>query len=74
MSPQAQTEPIEVAKLVTEITSEKLTEKPIVCSLIGEKSIKTARKHLKQNHIPVYPFPERAANSLKTLVDYARIK
>jgi len=72
MSPQAQTEPIEVAKLVTEITSENLKDKPIVCSLIGEKSIKAARKHLKQNHIPVYPFPERAANSLKTLVEYGK--
>jgi len=72
MSPQAQTEPIKVANLITEITSENLIEKPIVCSLIGEKSIKTARKHLKQNNIPVYPFPERAAHSLRSLVDYGK--
>ncbi|MFX1316120.1 MAG: acetate--CoA ligase family protein [Promethearchaeota archaeon] len=70
MSPQAQTKPFEVAKLIYDISSNHLSDKPIVCSFIGEKSIKEARKYLKQNHIPCYPFPERAAHSLKTLVTY----
>ncbi len=70
MSPQAQTRPIEVAKLIYDISSNHLSEKPIVCAMIGEKSIKEARRFLKQHHIPCYPFPERAAHSLKTLVSY----
>jgi len=71
MSPQAQTKPIEVAKLIYDISSNHLSKnKPIVCAMIGEKSIKEARKFLKQHHIPCYPFPERAAHSLKTLVTY----
>lgn len=70
MSPQAQTRPIEVAKLIYDIASNHLSEKPIICAMIGEKSIKEARKFLKQHHIPCYPFPEIAAHSLKTLVTY----
>ena len=70
MSPQAQTRPIEVAKLIYDISSKHLSTKPIVCAMIGEKSIKEARKFLKQHHIPCFPFPERAARSLKTLVRY----
>ncbi|MFX0044161.1 MAG: acetate--CoA ligase alpha subunit, partial [Candidatus Hodarchaeota archaeon] len=70
MSPQAQTKPIKVAELIYDISSNHLPNKPIVCAMIGEKSIKEAREFLKQNQIPCYPFPERAAHSLKTLVTY----
>jgi acetyltransferase len=70
MSPQAQTKPIKVAELIYDISSNHLHNKPIVCTMIGEKSIKEAREFLKQNQIPCYPFPERAAHSLKTLVTY----
>ena len=68
VTPQAQTEPTEVAKLIQEITSLHLEEKPIVCSFIGGKNISEGREYLKQNHIPCYHFPDRAAHSLKTLV------
>jgi len=70
MSPQAQTRPIEVAKLIYDISSNHLSTKPIICAMIGGKSVKDARKFLNQHHIPCYPFPERAAHSLKTLVSY----
>lgn len=73
MSPQAQTKPIEVANLIYQIASNALKDKPIICSFIGEKSIKAARKFLKQNHIPCYDFPERAAHSLKALVDRSEL-
>jgi acetyltransferase len=68
VTPQAQTEPTEVAKLIHEISSEHLKKKPIVCSFIGGKNISEGREFLKQNHIPCYEFPDRAAHSLKTLV------
>jgi len=68
VTPQAQTEPSEVARLIHDISAKHLTEKPIVCSFIGGKTIAEGREYLKQNHIPCYRFPDRAAHSLKTLV------
>ena len=68
VTPQAQTQPSEVARLIHDITSKHLVEKPIVCSFIGGKNISEGREYLKQNHIPCYHFPDRAAHSLKTLV------
>ncbi len=68
LTPQANTKPTEVAKLIHDISSKYLSEKPIVCSFIGEKSIAEGRKYLKSNHIPCYNFPDRAAHSLRTLV------
>ncbi|MFX1323853.1 MAG: acetate--CoA ligase family protein [Promethearchaeota archaeon] len=68
VTPQAQTEPTKVAKLIQNISSNYLIEKPIVCSFIGGKSIAEGRDFLKQNHIPCYHFPDRAAHSLKTLI------
>ena len=68
VTPQAQTRPTEVAKLIHMISANELKEKPIVCSFIGGKSISEGREYLKQNHIPCYNFPDRAAHSLKTLI------
>ncbi|MFW9937180.1 MAG: acetate--CoA ligase family protein [Candidatus Thorarchaeota archaeon] len=71
MSPQAQTHPNDVVKIIYDISSQFLHNKPIVCSLIGGISIKEATKFLKDHQIPCYPFPERAAESLKSLVKYS---
>ncbi|MFW9882124.1 MAG: acetate--CoA ligase family protein, partial [Candidatus Thorarchaeota archaeon] len=71
VTPQAQTNPSEVARLIHKISSKYLTKKPIVCSFIGGKNISEGRDYLKQNHIPCYNFPDRAAQSLKTLVKRA---
>ena len=68
VTPQAQTQPTEVAKLILDISKTYLDEKPIVCSFIGGKNISEGREFLKKNHIPCYHFPDRAAHSLKTLV------
>lgn len=68
LTPQAQTRPTEVAKLICTISVNELKEKPIVCSFIGGKNISEGREYLKQNHIPCYQFPDRAAHSLKTLI------
>jgi acetyltransferase len=73
VTPQAQTRPTEVAKLIHEISSKHLTEKPIVCSFIGGKTINEGREYLKQNHIPCYHFPDRAAHSLKTLIKRRKV-
>ena len=68
VTPQAQTKPTEVAKLIHNISKEHLSKKPIVCSFIGGKNISEGREFLKKNHIPCYHFPDRAAHSLRTLV------
>lgn len=70
VTPQAQTKPSEVARLIHSISSKYLTYKPIVCSFIGEKSIAEGRKYLKDNHIPCYHFPDRGAHCLKALINY----
>ncbi|MBY9013411.1 MAG: CoA-binding protein, partial [Candidatus Lokiarchaeota archaeon] len=49
MSPQAQTHPNDVAKLIHRISSELLLDKPIVSALIGGVSMTEATKYLKQN-------------------------
>ena len=68
VTPQAQTRPTEVAKLVHNISSKHLNSKPIVCSFIGGKNIDEGLNYLKQNLIPCYHFPDRAAHSLRTLI------
>jgi len=68
VTPQAQTYPTKVAKLIHAISTKYLKEKPIVCSFIGGKNIAEGREYLKQNYIPCYHFPDRAAHSLKTLI------
>ncbi|MFX1238516.1 MAG: acetate--CoA ligase family protein, partial [Promethearchaeota archaeon] len=72
VTPQAQTKPTEVAKIVHKIYSKHLKEKkkPVVCSFIGDKSISEGKNYLKQNFIPCYHFPDRAAHSLKTLIKH----
>jgi len=70
MSPQAQTKPADVAKLIYDITSKSLSDKPIVCALIGGVSMIEATKYLKLHHIPCYRFPGRAAQSLEAMVRY----
>jgi len=71
MSPQAQTHPLDVAKLIYKISSKHISDKPIVCALVGGVSMVEATRYLKKNHIPCYRFPGRAAQSIKALVMYS---
>ncbi|MFX1326703.1 MAG: acetate--CoA ligase family protein [Promethearchaeota archaeon] len=68
VTPQAQTQPFEVAKIVYNISNNHLKDKPLICSFIGGKNIAEGKQYLKQNRIPCYNFPDRAAHSLKTLI------
>jgi len=72
MSPQAQTRPDDVADLIIEI-AKFLHYEPIICAFLGEKSVATARKHLKQKGIPCYAFPEQAAKTIRALIDRKNI-
>ena len=68
LTPQKTTNPSQVARLIHDISSNYLQDKPIVCSFIGGKNISEGRQYLKQNFIPCYQFPDRAAHSLKSLI------
>lgn len=72
LTPQAQTKPTDVAKLIQNISSRYLDQKTIVCSFIGEKSITEGQKYLKDHHIPCYNFPDKSANTLKTMLERSR--
>ncbi len=69
LTPQAQTKPTEVAKMVLKLAKGDLCEKPIMCSFIGEKSVAEGRDLLKKNEVPCFAFPDKAAHLLKALVE-----
>ncbi|MHA1724189.1 MAG: acetate--CoA ligase family protein [Promethearchaeota archaeon] len=68
LTPQAQTNPPEVARIIHQVVSKHLKDKPIVCSFIGEKSVSEAKDYLKRNRIPCFQFPDRAAYCIKVLI------
>ncbi|MHA1762673.1 MAG: acetate--CoA ligase family protein, partial [Promethearchaeota archaeon] len=62
------TNPPEVARIIHQVVSKHLKDKPIVCSFIGEKSVSEAKDYLKRNRIPCFQFPDRAAYCIKVLI------
>ncbi len=72
LSPQAITEPDEVAQILIEAAQK--TEKPILACFSGGDSVEPARKKLMMNRIPAYPFPERAVAAMGGLARYSRLK
>lgn len=58
LSPQAMTDPMEVAKAVIEVHEQGL--KPIICCWMGEEQVKDARKLLEDSGIPAFRMPETA--------------
>lgn len=58
LSPQAMTEPMEVAKAVIEVHEQNL--KPLICCWMGEEQVKDARKLLEDSGIPAFRMPETA--------------
>ncbi|OLS25895.1 MAG: hypothetical protein HeimC3_11690 [Candidatus Heimdallarchaeota archaeon LC_3] len=72
LSPQAQTNPPEIASKIVKLVKDK--EKPVLCSFSGGDSVEDARKHLMVNGVPVYPFPERAVHAMGVLSKYNQLK
>ena len=48
-------------------TSPSNFKKPVVIALMGSTLIEKARSILERAHVPIYPFPERAASALGAL-------
>ncbi|MHA1983535.1 MAG: acetate--CoA ligase family protein, partial [Candidatus Hodarchaeales archaeon] len=72
LSPQAQTNPPEIARKIVKLVKKK--EKPVLCSFSGGISVEDARKHLMTNGVPVYPFPERAVRAMGVLAKYNQLR
>lgn len=59
----------EVAKAVNEVIGN--FEKPVVVALMGSTLVENASNEFRKMRVPTYPFPERAASALATLVKRA---
>lgn len=72
LTPQAGTDVEEVARVVAELAA--TYGKPVVTSFMGAMSLGPSLEILNQNHIPNYTFPERAVQSLSSMVRYSEAR
>jgi len=70
LTPQSMTDAIGTAEAIVN-TYEK-TNKPIICSFMGVVDVSAGVKHLQENHVPVYRFPENAARAMGKLYEANR--
>lgn len=67
LTPQSMTDAIGTAEAIVNIYND--TIKPIVCCFMGVVDVSAGVKHLQENHVPVYRFPEDAARVLGKLYE-----
>ncbi len=67
LTPQSMTDAIGTAKAIVSIYQE--TTKPIICCFMGVVDVSAGVKHLHENHVPVYSFPENAAKAMGKLYE-----
>jgi acetyltransferase len=65
LTPQSMTDAIGTAEAITKIAHQ--TPKPIVCCFMGIIDVSSGVKLLQKNGVPVYRFPENAAQALGAL-------
>ncbi len=70
LTPQAMTDVEAIAQTVVETS--RAYDKPVVTSFIGGEVVEPAVRLLQANHIPTYPFPERAVLALGAMECYRR--
>ena len=70
LSPQAMTEPMEVAKAIIEV-SDKLN-RSLICCWMGEEQVAEARKALEDAGIPAFRMPETAIELFHHISKYYR--
>ncbi|MBC7114705.1 MAG: acetate--CoA ligase, partial [Archaeoglobi archaeon] len=68
VTPQAMTSSEEVAEVIVEIS--KKYRKPILCSFMGGELMEKGVRILRENGIPNYLDPERAAKTFKAMVTF----
>ncbi len=70
LTPQSMTNAIGTAEAIVRIA--RRSHKPILCCFMGIIDVSAGVKHLQENGIPVYRFPESAAKAFGALYRYAR--
>ncbi|MCD1294224.1 acetyl-CoA synthetase [Methanocella sp. CWC-04] len=63
------TDAMEPANAVVDALKEKYP-KPLVACWMGGEDIESVARMFRKNRVPYYPVPERAAESLRCLIDY----
>lgn len=70
-SPQAMTDMERIAEII--VDASRKSSKPILVSLMGGAQALKGEKILSAGRVPNYPFPERAARTMRAMIDYAKI-
>ncbi len=71
LSPQAMTNVLETAQIVPRVLKD--IDKTVLCSFMGIVDVSEGVKHLEQNGIPNYPFPEAAVRAMSTMNFYSNL-
>ncbi len=71
LSPQAMTDILETAKVITQIAHDE--SKTILCAFMGTVDVSEGAKYLLENGVPNYIFPEAAVRSFAALVQYRKL-
>ncbi|MFW6244805.1 MAG: acetate--CoA ligase family protein, partial [Fibrobacterota bacterium] len=72
LTPQKMTDEDNVAKKIIELS--KKYKKPVFSCFMGAESVKEGVELLRDNKIPQYPVPERAAKAMLEMVKYSQYK
>ena len=72
LTPQAMTEVTKTADAICQVS--KKSQKPVMACFMGEATVGKGIDILTKDGVPNYPFPERAALSLKAMWDYRHIQ
>ena len=67
-TPQVVEEPLAIARAVAAVESQ--LDKPVLVNFLGAGTVAAAADHLQRHRVPHYPSPERAARTLRVMVDY----
>ena len=70
LTPQSMTNAIGTAEAIVRIA--RRSHKPILCCFMGIIDVSAGVKHLQENGVPVYRFPESAAKTFGALYRYSR--
>jgi len=72
LTPQKMTDDSGIAKELVKIS--KKYSKPVVACFMGADTVRNGLKVLRENNIPQYPVPERAARAMLEMVKYNKYK
>ncbi len=70
LTPQSMTNALGTAEAIVKIA--RRTHKPILCCFMGIVDVSLGVKHLQENGVPVFRFPENAAKAYGALYRYAQ--